>query len=63
MKGSMQLLSSFDLYAPVENEFSCDYALLDENMFSGIVYNKPKPVTPLKKFFLPVKENVTSRKH
>ena len=53
-------LSSFDLYAPVENEFSCDYALLDAHTFSGIVYNKPKPVTPLKKFFLPVKENVTT---
>jgi len=29
-------------------------------MIPEIVYNKPKPVTPLKKFFLPVKENVTS---
>jgi ferredoxin len=55
-----ELLSSFDLYAPVENEFNCDYVLLDEQTFSGIVYNKPKPVTPLKKFFLPVKENVTT---
>lgn len=55
-----QLLSSFDLYAPVENEFSCDYELLDADTFSGIVYNKAKPVTPLKKFFLPIKENVTS---
>ena len=56
----LQLLSSFEVYAPVENEFSCDYMLLDADIISEAVYNKPKPVTPLKKFFLPVKENVTS---
>ncbi|MCK5065802.1 MAG: 4Fe-4S dicluster domain-containing protein [Bacteroidales bacterium] len=56
-----QLLSSFDLYAPVENDFSCDYVKLDADTVPEIVYNKPKPVTPLKKFFLPVKENVTAR--
>ena len=54
------LLSSWNFYAPVENEFSCDYALLDAETVPDIVYNKPKPVTPLKKFFLPVKENVTT---
>lgn len=53
------LLSSFDLYAPVENDFSSDYIRLDAGTIPVIVYNKPKPVTPLKKFFLPVKENVT----
>lgn len=56
----LQLLSSLDVYAPVENEFSCDYVKIDADMVPEIVYNKPKPVTPLKKFFLPVKENVTS---
>lgn len=55
-----QLLLSFDVFAPVENEFSCDYAQLDADSIIHIAYNKPKPVTPLKKFFLPVKENVTS---
>ncbi|MCD4711145.1 MAG: 4Fe-4S dicluster domain-containing protein [Bacteroidales bacterium] len=55
-----QLLSSFDLFAPVENNFSCDYVRLDAGTIPGIVYNKPKPVTPLKTFFLPVKENVTA---
>lgn len=54
-----QLLSSLDLYAPVENDFSCDYVKLDTDTISEISYNKPKPVTPLKNFFLPVKENVT----
>lgn len=56
----LQLLSSFDIYAPVDNEFSCDYVKVDADTVPEIVYNTPKPVTPLKKFFLPVKENVTS---
>ncbi len=54
-----QLLSSHDLYAPVDNEFSMDYVKLDAETIPEISYNKAKPVTPLKKFFLPVKENVT----
>jgi ferredoxin len=54
-----QLLSSFDLYAPVESDYSCDYVKLDAETIPEITYNKPKPVTPLKNFFLPVKENVT----
>jgi len=53
------LLSSLDLYAPVENDFSCDYVKLEAETIPEISYNKPKPVTPLKNFFLPVKENVT----
>jgi ferredoxin len=55
----IQLLSSFDVFAPMENEFSCDYAQMDADTIQHIAYNKAKPVTPLKKFFLPVKENVT----
>jgi len=55
-----QLLSSHDLYAPVDNGFNLDYVKLDVESIPEISYNKPKPVTPLKKFFLPVKENVTS---
>jgi sulfhydrogenase subunit beta (sulfur reductase) len=56
----VRLLSSFDVYAPIENEFCCDYVKLVADIVPQIVYNKPKPVTPLKNFFLPVKENVTS---
>ena len=55
-----QLLTSFDLFAPVENEFSCDYMKLNAETIPEITYNKPKPVTPLKNFFLPIKENVTT---
>lgn len=55
-----QLLSSLDLYAPVESDFSCDYVKLDAETVPEIIYNKPKPATPLKNFFIPIKENVTS---
>jgi ferredoxin len=56
----LQLLSSFEIYAPVSYEFSCDYAKIEADIIPEIVYNKPKPVTPLKKFIIPVKANVTS---
>jgi ferredoxin len=58
----IELLSSFDLYAPVENDFSCDYVKLERRIIPEIIYNKPKPVTPLKNFFLPIKENVTQER-
>jgi sulfhydrogenase subunit beta (sulfur reductase) len=57
-----QLLSSHDVFAPVSNEFGQDYELIKSTGISGITYNKPKPVTSLKNFFLPVKENVTAER-
>lgn len=53
------LLSFITVYAPVENDFSCDYMKMDPENIREIVYNRPKPVTPLKNFFLPVRENIT----
>ena len=35
-----QLLSSFDVFAPVENEFSCDYAQMDADTIIHIAYDK-----------------------
>lgn len=55
-----QLLLSYTIFASVENEFGLDYELIRPMDIARISYNKPKPVTPLKSFFLPVKENVTS---
>ena len=55
-----QLVLSYDVFAPVSNDFGQDYELINSPDISAITYNKPKPVTPLKNFFLPVKENVTS---
>jgi sulfhydrogenase subunit beta (sulfur reductase) len=55
-----QLLLSYTIFANVENEFGLDYELIRPVDISRISYNKPKPATSLKSFFLPVKENVTS---
>jgi sulfhydrogenase subunit beta (sulfur reductase) len=55
-----KLLESHSVFASVENEFGQDYELIRAQDIPSIIYNKPKPATPLKNFFLPVKENVTS---
>jgi sulfhydrogenase subunit beta (sulfur reductase) len=55
-----KLSLSYNIYASISNEYSQDYELLKPSNIPEISYNKPKPVTPLKSFFLPVKENVTS---
>jgi sulfhydrogenase subunit beta (sulfur reductase) len=54
------LLLSCTIFASVENEFGIDYELIRSEDIAKITYNKPKPSTPLKSFFLPVKENVSS---
>lgn len=54
------LIQSHDIYAAVSDEFGQDYEILAPGDAPKIVYNKPKPATPLKTFFLPVRENVTS---
>jgi len=54
-----KLLSSHDVFAPVSNEFGQDYEFIKLTDIQRITYNKPKPATALKNFFLPVKENVT----
>ncbi len=55
-----QLLQNYIVYAPVKHENFTDYELIHTENISEIVYNIPKPITPLKTFFLPVKENLTS---
>lgn len=47
-----------DVFVPVERGVHVEYALFDP-MTQTISYNRPAPITPLKTFFLPVKENVT----
>ena len=54
-----ELLSDFDIYAPVVEVASQEYKLVQEKDIPLIVYNVPKPVSPLKTFFLPVRENVS----
>ena len=57
-----QLLLSYTIFACVENEYGLDYELIRPSDIKNISYNKPKPATPLKTFFLPVKENVSFEK-
>ncbi|MEE4199031.1 MAG: 4Fe-4S dicluster domain-containing protein [Bacteroidales bacterium] len=54
------LLQTYAIYAPMRTEETTDYELLDNKNLSEAIYNIPKPTTPLKTFFLPVKENVTT---
>lgn len=56
------LLLSHDVFASVGNEFGQDYESIKSENIASIIYNKPGPATPLKHFFLPVKENVTSER-
>lgn len=54
-----KLLSSHDIFVPVKDELSLDYEPFRPDQAGKIAYNVPKPATPLKNFFLPVRENVT----
>lgn len=54
----LQFTESHSVYAPFQNEDNIDYDLIDANNVGQIIYNTPKPVTPLKLFFSPVKQNV-----
>jgi len=55
-----KLLPSHDIFVPVKDEYSLDYEPFRLSQAENIAYNTPKPATPLKNFFLPVRENVTS---
>ncbi len=57
-----KLLLSHLIFAPVKNAFGLDYELIRSSDIPDISYNEPKPATPLKNFFLPVKENVTGER-
>jgi sulfhydrogenase subunit beta (sulfur reductase) len=59
-KAIEQLLLSYTIFAAVDNEFGIDYEMVRPENILRISYNKAKPATSLKTFFLPVKENVTS---
>jgi sulfhydrogenase subunit beta (sulfur reductase) len=56
------LLLSYTIFASVENGFGLDYELIKPAGINKISYNKPKPATSLKTFFLPVRENVTNER-
>ncbi len=62
LKALQKLSESYRVYAPVNNSASIDYEIIGDKNINDIIYNTPKPVTPLKTFFLPVKENVVINK-
>ncbi|MBN1416270.1 MAG: 4Fe-4S dicluster domain-containing protein [Bacteroidales bacterium] len=49
------------VYVPVRSHKDIDYKIFTKDI-SQVVYNVAKPVTPLKSFLLPVKENVVIEK-
>jgi sulfhydrogenase subunit beta (sulfur reductase) len=61
-KALEKLTESFKVLATVDNGDSIDYEIIGNNNINNIVYNKPKPITPLKTLLLPVKENVVINK-
>lgn len=56
----LKLSGSFSVFAAINNGHTTDYETLTGKNVKAIIYNKPKPATPLKTFFLPVSENVTT---
>jgi hypothetical protein len=52
-----KISKEMNVYVPVKIDVHIDYKLYQPNGLQP-VYNHPVPVTPLKLFFLPVKENV-----
>ncbi|ALO14917.1 Anaerobic sulfite reductase iron-sulfur subunit [Salinivirga cyanobacteriivorans] len=55
-----KFIADYRVYAPLDYGVHMDYEIIDEDNFKEVVYNKAKPITPLKSFFLPVKENLTA---
>jgi sulfhydrogenase subunit beta (sulfur reductase) len=56
------IISDYDIYAPLLTDGNQDYQIIQKENINRIIYNTPKPTTPLKTFFLPVKENVALEK-
>ncbi len=61
-KALVKLTGSYKVLATVDNGDSIDYEIVNDSNINNIIYNKPKPVTPLKTLLLPVKENVVINK-
>jgi sulfhydrogenase subunit beta (sulfur reductase) len=53
------LIDDFKWYAPVSLWGHMDYTRINPGNIQQIIYNNPRPLTPLKTFFLPIKQNVS----
>lgn len=58
-----ELTLSHIVFASIQNEFGHDYELIKPENIKSVIYNNPKPITSLKTFFLPVRENVSSHEY
>lgn len=56
----LSILNDTTIYAPFQKNSAIDYAIVDSSNIESIIYNIPKPVSPLKLFFSPVKQNVVT---
>jgi sulfhydrogenase subunit beta (sulfur reductase) len=54
----LNYLSNYKIFAPLKKGIFTDYEFITEKNFKNISYNSSKPVTPLKAFYFPIKENV-----
>lgn len=57
----LQLGNGYRVYVPVKNESTLDYILFRPENLDQVILNEPKPATPLKVFFLPLRQNVSHK--
>lgn len=55
----LQMGNGYRVYVPVKNESTLDYVLFGPEYLDQVILNEPKPATPLKVFFLPLRQNVS----
>ena len=56
----IKLLDEYVIYAPYRFWNQLEYDRVTKDNVGDIVYNQPKPSTPLKTLFLPIRENVVN---
>ncbi|MGM0647227.1 MAG: 4Fe-4S dicluster domain-containing protein [Bacteroidota bacterium] len=54
----LDLLDEYVVFAPYRFDDQIEYDRVTRDNVQEIIYNQPKPSTPLKTFFLPIRENV-----
>jgi sulfhydrogenase subunit beta (sulfur reductase) len=57
-----ETLNEYLVYAPIRKENSTDYEEITPSKIGSIYYEGNTPITPLKAFFFPIKENVVVTK-
>ncbi len=54
----VELLQDYQVYAPFLFGEQIEYAAVNESNAADVIYNRPKPASPLKTLFLPIRENL-----